>query len=89
MQKVHLTLWLPTSVLWVVIQFKMLQLPAALHEPSSRAYYLYTTTDSAVFYFGTRFKSVHAPYIKIYGTLSLHTQSVQLAGRSDKGERKA
>lgn len=42
MQKVHLALWLPTSVLWVVIQFKMLQLPAAHHEPSNRAYYLYT-----------------------------------------------
>lgn len=61
MQKGHLTLWFPTSVLRVVIQLKTFQLPAAHHQPSNRPYYLYTSADSAVFYFGSWFKSVCVP----------------------------
>lgn len=68
-------------------------MPAATASPPSRAFYLFTTAESAVLYFGSRLKVFGPPKIKMFGTLSLleelSSQCVQLAGRSNEGERRA
>lgn len=54
-----------------MIQLKTLQMPAATASPPNRAFYLFTTAESAVLYFGSRLKVFGFPKIKMFGTLSL------------------